>query len=421
VAAEVAHGGIDLVKDDEVLADASFSHVAERCRAVRLALDKVAAETGHRAHYVVSITDRTRRMRDHLRAAQDGGADGVMVAALMVGLDALQEVVEELDGALPVIAHTAGLDMFGGRDGLTVAPEILVGRLMRLAGADAVLIGSPWARRRTPEPLWQRMADLLRDPWGALTRAFPVVGGGVVAEQLADVVGLLGIDVIVTRPFNHVGARQSPAFAVSGMTRQIVAIERGEMEPVIHVGNLNTARDITDVRDTVRAYALLMERGLSGTVYNIASGRGITIRAMLDQLVAMSRSPLEVKSKQVNDYVTQIDRAAEEAIIEVVHLFRANVVDVGTDALVIEATYLDEEGEMASDFSHLTARRAAELAVQAGVKHLILTHISRRYRERDVVAEARSFFPGAVVARDFDVFQIKRGECIKIEGNQQGE
>jgi len=198
IAAEVAHGGIDLVKDDEVLADASFSHVAERCRAVRLALDKVAAETGHRAHYVVSITDRTRRMRDHLRAAQDGGADGVMVAALMVGLDALQEVVEELDGALPVIAHTAGLDMFGGRDGLTVAPEILVGRLMRLAGADAVLIGSPWARRRTPEPLWQRMADLLRDPWGALTRAFPVVGGGVVAEQLADVVGLLGIDVIVT-------------------------------------------------------------------------------------------------------------------------------------------------------------------------------------------------------------------------------
>jgi ribonuclease Z len=99
-----------------------------------------------------------------------------------------------------------------------------------------------------------------------------------------------------------------------------------------------------------------------------------------------------------------------------------NLVEVSQDAdlLVIEATYLEEEAKMASDFSHLTARRAAELAVQAGVKHLILTHLSRRYRERDVVAEARSVFPGAVVARDFDVFQVKRGECIKIEGQQEG-
>jgi ribonuclease Z len=100
-----------------------------------------------------------------------------------------------------------------------------------------------------------------------------------------------------------------------------------------------------------------------------------------------------------------------------------NLVEVcrEADLLVIEATYLDAEGEMASDFSHLTARRAAELAVQAGAKHLVLTHISRRYRERDVVAEARAIFPRAVVARDFDVFQVKRGECIKIEGKQQGE
>jgi ribonuclease Z len=100
-----------------------------------------------------------------------------------------------------------------------------------------------------------------------------------------------------------------------------------------------------------------------------------------------------------------------------------NLVEVSRDAdlLVIEATYLDEEAEMASEFSHLTARRAAELAVLAGVKHLILTHISRRYRERDVVAEARSVFPGAVVARDFDVFQVKRGECIRIEGDLPGE
>ena len=91
------------------------------------------------------------------------------------------------------------------------------------------------------------------------------------------------------------------------------------------------------------------------------------------------------------------------------------------DALVIEATYLDEEAEMAREFAHLTARQGAELAVKAGVKNLLLTHISRRYRERDVIAEARSVFPNAVVARDFDDYQIKRGELSKVELSEDEE
>jgi ribonuclease Z len=89
------------------------------------------------------------------------------------------------------------------------------------------------------------------------------------------------------------------------------------------------------------------------------------------------------------------------------------------DALVIEATYLEEETEMASEFAHMTAGQAARLALDAGVKNLILTHISRRYRERDVLAEARTIFPQAIVARDFDAFQIRRGSFIKL--NQPGQ
>ena len=85
------------------------------------------------------------------------------------------------------------------------------------------------------------------------------------------------------------------------------------------------------------------------------------------------------------------------------------------DALVIESTYLEDESEMARDFAHLTARQAAQLAVRAGVKNLILTHLSRRYRERDILAEAEAFFPGARVARDFDAYQVRRGVCVKIQ------
>jgi ribonuclease Z len=87
-----------------------------------------------------------------------------------------------------------------------------------------------------------------------------------------------------------------------------------------------------------------------------------------------------------------------------------NLVEVckDADALVIESTYLDEETEMAGQFMHLTARQAAELAVKANVKKLFLTHISRRYREKDVIKEAQSIFPNTSVARDFDTFTIKR-------------
>jgi ribonuclease Z len=80
----------------------------------------------------------------------------------------------------------------------------------------------------------------------------------------------------------------------------------------------------------------------------------------------------------------------------------------GADGLIVESTYLEEEAEMAAQFSHLTARMAAQLAQQAGVRELFLTHLSRRYREKDVLAEAQAFFPNVHVARDFDTFQIKQ-------------
>lgn len=80
----------------------------------------------------------------------------------------------------------------------------------------------------------------------------------------------------------------------------------------------------------------------------------------------------------------------------------------GVDGLVMEATYLDEEAEMARQFGHMTARRAAEFGREAGVGQLILTHISRRYREKDVLQEATSVFPEAAVARDFDTYTIKK-------------
>ena len=85
------------------------------------------------------------------------------------------------------------------------------------------------------------------------------------------------------------------------------------------------------------------------------------------------------------------------------------------DGLVIESTYIEEEADIAKQFGHLTAKQAATLARDADVKHLFLTHISRRYRERQVREEAKTVFPNTFVARDFDFFQITRGKVERRE------
>ena len=95
-----------------------------------------------------------------------------------------------------------------------------------------------------------------------------------------------------------------------------------------------------------------------------------------------------------------------------------NLVEIcrDADALVIEATYIEEDAEMARAFGHLTAAQAARLAVAANVKSLVLTHLSRRYPERLVREEARAIFPATEVARDLDHFQISRDGAVRLDG-----
>src|SRR5437899_285624 len=98
-----------------------------------------------------------------------------------------------------------------------------------------------------------------------------------------------GLALIRTRAFNHDGPRRGDVFVTSNFAKQIAEIEAGRRAPVIHVGNLKTQRDFTDVRDVVRAYWLLLERGAPGEVYNIFSGRAWSIQEVLDFLLSGSR------------------------------------------------------------------------------------------------------------------------------------
>lgn len=97
---------------------------------------------------------------------------------------------------------------------------------------------------------------------------------------------------IRVRPFPHIGPGQSTGFVTADFASQIAAIEKGKQEPVLSVGSLTAQRDFTDVRDVVRAYRLLMERGLMGEVYHVASGQARSIQSILDMFLAISRVPI---------------------------------------------------------------------------------------------------------------------------------
>lgn len=104
-----------------------------------------------------------------------------------------------------------------------------------------------------------------------------------------------GMNIVVTRAFDHEGPRRGDVFVTSNFAKQIAEIEKSLKGPVIEVGNLEAKRDFTDVRDTVEAYWLSLEKGAPGEVYNICSGRIIRIRDMLDMLLSLSSVKVDIK------------------------------------------------------------------------------------------------------------------------------
>ena len=101
--------------------------------------------------------------------------------------------------------------------------------------------------------------------------------------------------VFVARPFNHAGPRQAPSYSTSSFARQIAEIEAGRSAPVLRVGNLESRRDITDVRDTVAAYLAIVDRGAPARPYNVCSGHAYRVRDLLDVLVGLSRVSIAIE------------------------------------------------------------------------------------------------------------------------------
>jgi GDP-4-dehydro-6-deoxy-D-mannose reductase len=206
-------------------------------------------------------------------------------------------VQQEIAALCPeVVYHCAGSSHVGASWRQTAEPlannvlatHHLFDALRRAGQRCRVLVtGSATVYAPSPNPLREEDAVAPASPYAISKLAEEQLALRALAEDC--------LDVIVARPFNHTGPRQRPDFAAPSMARQIALIENGELPPLISVGNLDAQRDLTDVRDTVRAYPLLIDGGVPGTVYNVASGIGRSIRAVLDALVQRARVRVDVQ------------------------------------------------------------------------------------------------------------------------------
>lgn len=170
----------------------------------------------------------------------------------------------------------AQLNVLQGCVSLKIMPRILVVSSAEIYGPV------------TPEhlPITEETALCPSSPYG-------------VSKITQDMLGLQyfvshGLPIVRVRPFNHTGPGQSAGFVAIDFAMQIARIEAGQQQPAINVGNLEAQRDFTDVRDMVRAYALLLEHGTPGEVYLVASGKPVSIQWLLNTLLSYSRTPIEV-------------------------------------------------------------------------------------------------------------------------------
>lgn len=233
-------------------------------------------------------------------AGQEGAAPaGALAGAQWLRMDVTStpSVREAMERAAPdAVFHLAGQasvgDSFADPEGtwevnatgtLRVACALPKGARMLLAGSAEVYGPVPESEQPIGEDRPLRPAN-------------PYAASKAAAEMAALQAGAAGeAEVVVARSFNHTGPGQDARFALPSFARQLAEIAAGRREPVLRVGNLSARRDLLDVRDVVRAYLLLMERGAPGGAYNVASGEARSIDEAVRTLVELSGTGARVE------------------------------------------------------------------------------------------------------------------------------
>lgn len=225
--ARAARGGVDIVKDDELIADPPFCPMVERIRLYMAEAKHIYEETGHRVLYTVNVTDRADRVRDNARRAIEAGANGIMINYLTVGITALQALADDPEINVPILAHLdfAGTMYESPYSGLS--SHLVLGKLARLAGADIVVYPSPFGKFPFLRERYLAIGHHLLSKWLHFKPAFPMPGGGVMHSVAPAIINDLGNDCILGAGGAIHGHPMGPEAGAKAMRQAIDAAIKG--------------------------------------------------------------------------------------------------------------------------------------------------------------------------------------------------
>lgn len=192
-----ALGGVDLVKDDEILFDSDLLPFEKRITAGKAALNEVYEKTGKRTLYAVNLTGKTFELKEKAKRAVELGADVLLFNVFAYGLDVLQGLREDKEIAIPIMAHPAFSGALTPSEFYGIKASLLLGKLLRLAGADFVLFPSPYGSVALDKEEALSIAAELTDEKEPLKRSFPVPSAGIHPGLVPMLYRDFGIDSII--------------------------------------------------------------------------------------------------------------------------------------------------------------------------------------------------------------------------------
>ena len=225
---ETALGGVDLIKDDELLGNPSFNEVVKRVQTYKEAANRAYEQTGKRTLYVANVTDKVRNIENNALRAVESGADAIMINYAVVGYDVMQYISESVD--VPILGHYAGAGMFYESDRSGISSHLIVGKFPRLAGADMVIINTPYGNYPLKHQKYLSTVQQLRLPFYDVKPAMPAVGGGVHPGMVKQFVEELGNDIILAAGGAVQGHPMGAAAGVRAMRQAIDAAVEGQTD-----------------------------------------------------------------------------------------------------------------------------------------------------------------------------------------------
>ncbi|WHH57125.1 RuBisCO large subunit C-terminal-like domain-containing protein [Petroclostridium sp. X23] len=222
---ETAMGGVDLIKDDELLGNPDFCPVVERVKAYNSASKAAYEKTGKRVIYIPNITDSVDRVLDHAKRAVEAGAKVLMINFATVGYSMLHTLAKTVN--VPILGHYAGAGMFYEGIHSGMSSPLAVGKLPRLAGADIVMINTPYGGYPLRYQKYIQTVQALSLPYYKIKPTMPSVGGGVHPGITERYIKELGTDIILSPGGAIHGHPEGAAAGVRAMRQAIDAVMNG--------------------------------------------------------------------------------------------------------------------------------------------------------------------------------------------------